>query len=119
MRSRRRQTRTRPDRVFDDKLQHERTALAWERTAIATIVAGALLARHAVRIHPAVAGVGVAQLLVGAGVLIWSGFHYERLHAPLRDGESPVHPASARLIGVTTIGFTASATVIAVVVALI
>ena len=37
----------RPERVFDLALQHERTALAWERTAIAAMVAGVVLARSA------------------------------------------------------------------------
>ncbi len=105
----------RPDAVFDKMLQHERTALAWERTAIATIVAGALLARHAAAIHPAVAVLGISQLLTGAGLLIWSGRHYDDLHAPLRRGESPVHPTAARIVGAGTILFSAAATIVALV----
>ncbi|WP_040490962.1 DUF202 domain-containing protein [Ilumatobacter nonamiensis] len=104
----------RPTVVFDRMLQHERTALAWERTAIATIVAGALLARHAATIHIGLAGLGVAQLIVGGALLIWTGRHYEHLHAPLRAGENPAHPRAARLVGITTIGFTGVATVVAV-----
>ncbi len=104
----------RPDRTFDKMLQHERTALAWERTAISMIVAGALLARHAVAIHPLVAIVGIAQLLLGATLLIWAGHHYDQLHAPLRRGESPVHPMSARIVGAATVVFTGAATLVAI-----
>ena len=75
---------SRPDTVFDPMLQHERTALAWERTAIASMVAGVLLARYASELHVAYAVVGIAEVLVGAALLVWSGLHYEQLHAPLR-----------------------------------
>ena len=52
----------RPDTVFDRGLQHERTALAWERTAIAAMVAGVLLGRYASEaLHPTFAVVGIAQ----------------------------------------------------------
>ncbi|NND74564.1 MAG: DUF202 domain-containing protein [Ilumatobacter sp.] len=104
----------RPDTVFDRRLQHERTALAWERTAIAMIVAGALLARHAVELSPMFAIIGIAQLLTGASLLIWTGRHYDDLHAPLRRGESPVHPGAARLVGVASVVFCGSATAIAI-----
>ena len=107
-------TAGRPTVVFDRMLQHERTALAWERTAIATIVAGALLARHAATIHVSLAVLGIAQLLTGAALLIWSGHHYDALHRPLRDGESPVHPMAAKIMGVTTMLFTGVATLVAV-----
>ena len=104
----------RPDTVFDPMLQHERTALAWERTAIATMVAGTLLARRAAEVHVSLAAVGVLQVVVGAALLIWTGLRYEQLHAPLRRGESPIHPAAVRLIGTTTVVFCGVAMVIAI-----
>ena len=103
-----------PSRVFDNMFQHERTALAWERTAISTIVAGALLSRAAVQVHPALALIGIGHLLTGASLLLWTGHHYDQLHGPLRNGESPVHPRSARLVGQSTILLTGSATAIAI-----
>jgi uncharacterized membrane protein YidH (DUF202 family) len=106
---------TRPDTVFDPMLQHERTALAWERTAIATMVAGTLLARRAADLHFSLAVVGIAQVVVGAALLIWTGLRYEQLHAPLRRGENPAHPTAARLVGWTTVAFTGAATGIAIV----
>lgn len=104
----------RPDTVFDTMLQHERTALAWERTAIATIVSGTLLARQAVEVHPVLAAVGIIQVAIGAGLMVWTGARYEALHAPLRRGESPVHPAAARLVGLSTIAATGIATLVAI-----
>lgn len=104
----------RPDTVFDPMLQHERTALAWERTAIATMVAGTLLSRQASDVHLLLAGVGMTQVVLGAGLLIWTGIRYDRLHAPLRRGESPVHPTAARIVGVTTTIFTGVAMAIAI-----
>ena len=109
----------RPDRVFDAGLQHERTALAWERTAIASMVAGVLMARYAAEsVHLLFAVVGVSQVVVGAATLVWTGRHYDELHGPLRAGQSPVHPTAARIVGVGTIAFTGSATVLALVIVL-
>lgn len=97
---------SRPDSVFDAGLQHERTALAWERTAIAVMVAGVLLARYAAEtVHFTIAFVGIGQVVVGAALLVWSGRHYEDLHGPLRAGASPVHPTAARLVGIATVVF--------------
>lgn len=104
----------RPDQVFDPMLQHERTALAWERTAIATMVSGTLLARRASDLHWSFAAMGILQVVLGAALLIWTGLRYEQLHAPLRRGESPVHPGAARFIGVTTIAFCGIAMVVAI-----
>lgn len=101
---------SRPDSVFDPGLQHERTALAWERTAIASMVAGVLVARYASQsLHFAFAFVGLAQVVVGAGLLVWSARHYEDLHGPLRAGESPIHPTATRIVGLTVIAFTGAA----------
>ncbi len=99
--------RGRPDVVFDPGLQHERTALAWERSAIASMVAGVLLARYAAQtVHYVIASVGVAWVVVGSAILVWSGRHYDDLHGPLRAGQSPVHPTAARILGIGTIVFT-------------
>lgn len=109
----------RPDSVFDPGLQHERTALAWERTAIASMVAGVLIARYASQsLHFAFAFVGLAQVVVGAGLLVWSARHYEDLHGPLRSGESPIHPTATRLVGLTVIAFTGAALALSIIITL-
>lgn len=109
----------RPTAVFDEGLQHERTALAWERTAIATMVGGLLMARYtAVSLHVGFAFIGIAQVLIGAAVLVWSARHYDELHGPLRDGESPIHPTAARIVGANAVVFTGAGLVIALAIAL-
>ena len=118
-RSGERRPTVRPATVFDRGLQHERTALAWEPTAIAGMVAGVLLARHtAVSLAPLVAVFGVIQVVLASCVLVWSAHHYDDLHGPLRAGQSPVHPGAARFVGIGTVVFAWIATILAVVIAL-
>jgi uncharacterized membrane protein YidH (DUF202 family) len=90
--------------VVDLGLQHERTALAWDRTALALIVVGAFSVQ--------VAGGGIGELahlpgylVAGLGaVLLWLGARrYWRRDADLRAGSSPVRP---RLIVVTGVAAT-------------
>ena len=110
----------RPATSFDTGLQHERTALAWERTAIAMIVAGLVLSRFAA-IHDywlAVGG-GLLQTVFGAGLLLWVGAHYDDLHGPLRDGADVVHPAATRIVGLVTVSTSGLALALAIAVALI
>jgi uncharacterized membrane protein YidH (DUF202 family) len=108
----------RPATHFDEGLQHERTALAWERTSISMMVVGIILARFAAdAAHPAVAVAGLVQTVIGAGVLVWAGWHYEDLHGTLRDNDPVVHPTAARLLGLGTLAFSGFALVIAVLVA--
>lgn len=108
----------RPGRVFDPGLQHERTALAWERTAISTMVVGVLLARYAAQsLHWVFAAFGVATVVGGGVLLVWSAQHYEDLHGPLRSGDSPVHPTAARVVGGCVIAFTAVSLALALVIA--
>jgi uncharacterized membrane protein YidH (DUF202 family) len=96
----------RPARHFDPGVQHERTALAWERTGLAAILAGAGLARVAsTHFHYVLGTIGAVWVAIGGLVLFWSSWRYEALHGPLRAGDSPVHPSMARFVGVTTIGF--------------
>lgn len=107
----------RPTTVFDPGLQHERTALAWERTAIASMVAGVLMARYtASELHVATAVVGVAQVVFGSVLLVWSARHYDDLHGPLRAGTSPIHPTASRIIGVGAIVFTGAGLVLSIVI---
>lgn len=92
----------RPEQVFDPLLQQERTSLAWERTAFAGIVVGALMTRVGASVHVLLGGFGLLQVCASAGLLVWSGRHYEELHVQLRAGESPTHPAAARVVGIGT-----------------
>jgi uncharacterized membrane protein YidH (DUF202 family) len=107
----------RPTQHFDAGLQHERTALAWERTAVAMMVAGTILARYAaIGAHPLLAFVGLLQLGFGGALLVWAGSHYDQLHGPLRANNPVVHPTAARLVGLTTVGFTGTALMLAIVI---
>lgn len=106
----------RPATSFDTGLQHERTALAWERTAIATMVAGVVLSRFGATSDQAVvAAFGLAQTAFGAAILIWAGAHYDDLHGPLREGADVVHPFAARFVGAATVAATGVALVAATV----
>lgn len=109
----------RPREIFDGGMQHERTALAWERTAIATMVAGVILARYAAAgAYPAAAAVGVLQTIVGGVLLVWAGNHYEELHGPLRSGASVVHPKATKFTGLAAVLFSGFALVLAIVLSL-
>lgn len=105
----------RPASVFDPLLQHERTSLAWERTAFSGIVVGALMTRVGATVHALLGGVGLLFVVAGASLLIWTGRHYEELHGPLREGDSPVHPAALAVVGLVTTLATVAATAIWVV----
>ena len=101
--------------MFDPLLQQERTSLAWERTAIAAMATGVLLARTAAQIHPLLGAIGVIQVMLGSGLLVWAGQHYDDLHDHLRAAKNPVYPTGARIVGVATTVFTGLATIVAVV----
>jgi uncharacterized membrane protein YidH (DUF202 family) len=92
-------------RVLDLGLQHERTALAWDRTALSFLVVGTLTIRHsgmAPETLPSVAG--YLAMAVGA-LLLWAGTRrYRRREAELRHGASPVRPRLVRLTGAAAIG---------------
>jgi uncharacterized membrane protein YidH (DUF202 family) len=109
----------RPTTVFDAGLQHERTSLAWERTAISMMVAGLLLSRFAAtEEYWLLAAGGMVQVVFGAALLVWSGAHYEDLHGALRQGIDVVHPSAVRWVGLATIAGTGAGLVAAVVIVL-
>lgn len=105
----------RPDSVFDSMLQHERTTLAWERTAFAGIVVGSLMTRVGASVHLLLGGIGLVFVCAAGGLLIWAGRNYDGLHGPLQAGESPVHPAIVATVGAVATAATVAATVLAVV----
>lgn len=101
-----------PDETATAGLQHERTALAWERTAVAMLVVSLLLARYGADDAPvAFAILGMVGTLFGAALLVWAGRHYEDLHGPLQRGSSVVNPGAARMTGTIAVGVTAAALV--------
>lgn len=107
-----------PATPFDPGLQHERTALAWERTAIAMIVAGLVLSRYAeVERAWLFLTIGAGQTVIGAGLLAWAGLRYEDLHGPLREGSSVIYPRAVHAVAITTIAATTGALILAVLIA--
>jgi uncharacterized membrane protein YidH (DUF202 family) len=109
-----RSRRSRPDAVFDAGLQHERTSLACERTAFSLMAAGLVLSRFAASEAMWLLAIGgMAQVTLGAVLLVWSGAHYEDLHGPLRVGGDVVYPSAVRWVGRVTIASTGAALVAA------
>lgn len=102
--------------VVDPGLQQERTALAWERTAIAVMVSGVLLARSAANTaHWTIALAGLLQTVIGGAILIWAGVHYIELRGPLLEGSDVVHPTATRVVGLSTVAFASIALTFAVI----
>jgi uncharacterized membrane protein YidH (DUF202 family) len=91
----------RPVRPYSGALQHERTALAWERTAFSMMGIGVVLARFAsVEGLDLIAFVGLLVVAVGVGLILWASIHYEARHDALRREEDIAHPAAARFVGI-------------------
>jgi len=110
----------RPDHYFDPGVQQERTSLAWERTALATMLAGAVTARiAALEFHYVLGTFGAVWVAIGGGLLFWTGWRYESLHGRLRAGESPAHPSMTRLVGLVTVAFNAFALILVITIAVL
>lgn len=106
--------RERPAESFSESLQHERTNLAWERTAMALMVAATLLARYAASDRVwVVAAVAFALAAVGGGLLVWGGVHYDDLHEPLRTGGEIDHQMEIKLVAATAVAVAGSALLLA------
>jgi len=103
-------------KVVDPGLQQERTALAWERTAIALMVAGTLLARYAASSsYWTTALGGIAAVVLGAVLLVWAEVHYEDLRGPIVEGADVVHPTATRIVGLAAIALSGFALLLALI----
>jgi uncharacterized membrane protein YidH (DUF202 family) len=90
----------RPDQAGGG-LQPERTALAWERTAIAMMVAGAVLAKQAASgLHFTLGLIGVGEVVAGGMLLAWAGRHSTELHDPEAPPQAVPQVGMARLVGI-------------------
>ncbi len=95
-----------PDELFDPGLQQERTALAWDRTAVAILVAASVMLRDAI-VNGLVAFIGVAAafIAVGAAVLVVAYLRYGALHVILRRAGTVAEPILVRVVGTATVVF--------------
>lgn len=104
-----------PEQLFPSGLPEERTSQAWERTGIATMVAGVLLARYAAQDGVVlVAAIGMAQVLGGAWLLVWAGSRYEDVIDPDREDRDLVHTTAVRITGLATVACLAVALALSV-----
>ena len=101
-------------------LQHERTSLAWERTAIAMMVAGVVLARTAaMSLHFTIGFIGVLETVGGGLLLAWAGRHDEQLHGFATPPSAVPQLALTRLVGAGTVVMTGLALVLATLMAFV
>lgn len=93
-----------PRTVFDRGLQQERTALAWDRTAVALMVAGVLFIRGGAAPYGDLRHLpGFAAVAAGVWVL-WHAYRdYNRRHELLRREESITQPGLVRLVALVTL----------------
>ena len=109
----------RPVNSIGGGLQHERTSLAWERTAIAMMVAGVVLARYAASsVHFTLGFVGVLQTFSGGVLLAWAGRHDDDLHNPALPASAVPQVRLTSLIGLLTVIFTSASLGLAILITL-
>ena len=93
-----------PDEVFDRGLQQERTLLAWDRTGVSMMVAGAILVRTESESLPLLfAAIGTAAIMLGAWLVFVGNLRYRQLHALLRADGRVARPALVRAVGLSTV----------------
>jgi uncharacterized membrane protein YidH (DUF202 family) len=94
--------------LMDVGTQAERTALAWQRTGIGVMAAGALLTRWDATDHLPVWPGALLTLAASIAVLVLVPIRYRRVLRTVRAGQTPVSrmlvPATMALIAAMTIG---------------
>jgi uncharacterized membrane protein YidH (DUF202 family) len=102
-------------RVEEEGLPEERTALAWERTAISTMLIGLLIARYATQsLHWTFGVVGLVVVAAGGCLLVWAESRYEELQSAT--GNS-VHPTAVRVVGLLAVVLAGLAMLVAIAIA--
>ena len=107
--------RRRTGPLLDSGVAAERTAMAWQRTALGLGGVSALLVHLAER-NPVAAVPGAAGLLVALGLLLLSERRYERTLGAVEAGESPMGRGAIRLLAAGTLGMSISALVLLLVI---
>jgi uncharacterized membrane protein YidH (DUF202 family) len=99
--------------VWDEGMASERTVLAWERTAIATLALAALVVRAGIvkSLLPLAIPVGALLLLAAVGEWLFSLHVYAQHDRPFEDGAEQHETAIVALAGITLAAGVASAAV--------
>lgn len=93
-----------PDEVFDEGLQQERTALAWDRTGMSMMVAGVMLLKNPSSLLPLLPIlVGAAVVISGAWLSLVSHLRYRKLHRVLRAEQPVPSPWLVRWVSLSTV----------------
>jgi uncharacterized membrane protein YidH (DUF202 family) len=87
------------DALWDPGLQHERTTLAWTRTALAFVVVSLLEARLAQSVGLLAVALALAGMVLAAGLVAQQASRHRRRHNLLKAG-SPVS-APLAVLGAT------------------
>lgn len=100
----------------DPGVQPERTAFGWERTAIASIGAGLILARAGASAELWVlAAVGVGQVVLSGALLAWASVRYTGVLASVDAGAQVTTPHLTRAVGLAVAAATGCALVFMIV----
>ncbi|MFW5921172.1 MAG: YidH family protein [Polyangiales bacterium] len=99
------------DSTARDHLANERTFLAWVRTALGLIGLGVLLAKLVQTEAPAAQWAGLALVLFGGIVLLYSLGRYQRVVSHLEKGSFPIAKRGPMALGILAIGVAIGAVV--------
>jgi uncharacterized membrane protein YidH (DUF202 family) len=88
---------------FEDGLQRERTALAWNRTALALIVAGSLLIKHLGPPFFDLSHLPAYLALVAGAVVLWLAATDDRWRSKSATGVTQLRPRRAWGVGLITL----------------
>lgn len=103
--------RRREQAAVDPGLQSERTAMAWQRTALGLGGVAALLLHQATG-NPLTAAPGVAGMLVALVVLLVAEWRYEHTVRRVVTGQGAASPGLVRTMAFTSAGLAAAALVL-------